>query len=74
MRLNGYLGTFRKSHKVSVVKFDPEGSNYALNVTWVFMLPPVSNRVNNLKNDLVIQNSCRTYFSSVKRKQNDQKC
>ena len=49
MRLNGYLGTFRKSHKVSAVKFNPyvygyfmfcllSDSRSLLGLTWDWLL------------------------------------
>ena len=31
------MGTFRKSHKVSAVEFDPFGAKFGLNPTWVLM-------------------------------------
>ena len=46
MCLKGYLGTFRKSHKVSAVKFDPFGVKLRVESDLGLYGPPVSNRVN----------------------------
>ena len=63
MRLEGYLGIFRKSQEVWAFNFDPKGVNASRKPNPGTVCPPACDRVNSESNGYL--NQCGLNFSAV---------